>query len=330
MSFTEDDLRAALAGEADTQPAPDVWPRLQRRIVKRRRVRAGLAVVCAGAAAAAMVLVLPHRNDDTARLPVTHGGPSLFRPDHPISDAQLATAVDVLRKRLDALGAANATIATLGHTLKVEAPTLSSATLTAVTKRGVLQFRPVLAQRNGVGSAGPSGTVAIAGRLADAEHVFAKRQCDMRSDGLEPPPGPGDSYLVACDTVRGAQLLLGPAALDNGDVSHARAVDDTASPDRWLVTVSLNPTGAQKFFTLTNDVAGKPDPAYGDCEVDTGCNAIAILLDGAVLAAPSVQGSGGIRGGQTQIAGDFAEGQARVLAAMLRSGAMPMSFTADG
>lgn len=329
MSFTEDDLRAALAGEADAQPTPDVWPRLQRHIVTRRRVRAGLAVVCAGTAAAAMVLVLPDRNDDTVRLPVTHGAPSLFQPDHPISDAQLATAADVLRKRLDALGAANATVATLGHTLKIEAPTLSPATVTAITKRGVLQFRPVLAQRNGVGSAGPAGTVAIAGRLADAEHVYAKRQCDTRSGGLQPPPWPGDSYLVACDTVRGAQLLLGPAALDNGDVSHARAVDNTAS-NRWLVLVSLNPTGAQKFFTLTNDVAGKPDPAYGDCQVDTGCNAIAVLLDGTVLTAPSVQGSGGIRGGQTEIAGDFAEEQARVLAAILQSGAMPMSFTADG
>ena len=67
-------------------------------------------------------------------------------------------------------------------------------------------------------------------------------------------------------------------------------------------------------------------PQTGACTPPTGCNSIAIVLDGIVESAPYIQTSGGIPGGVAQISGSFIEQSANNLAAVLNSGVLPTTF----
>jgi preprotein translocase subunit SecD len=117
---------------------------------------------------------------------------------------------------------------------------------------------------------------------------------------------------------------LGPVALDNSDVASASTVQNTIDHS-WLVQVEFNRAGAEKFRTLTADAARKPDA--GICGPPQGCNAIAIVVDGAVISAPTVEQPGGIRGGQTEITGELTKEQAQTLAALAQAPPLPVAFT---
>src|SRR5207249_7709262 len=54
-------------------------------------------------------------------------------------------------------------------------------------------------------------------------------------------------------------------------------------------------------------------------------NQLAIVLDGAIQSAPTVTGA--ITGGQGEITGSFTESQAKSLAVVLNSGALPIELT---
>jgi preprotein translocase subunit SecD len=294
---TEDDLRAALSRDADAGgPAVEVWSRLHRRIVVRRRVRAGVAVTALAAAASVLAVVLPS-GDSTARLPIARSGTTTLVPEHHLSDPELATSVDILRQRIDALGISGATIATHDGRLDLEARGLSPAEIDAIATPGVLQFRPV-------------------------KGIAAPTSCPTPSTSV--PAADGE---VSCSLDGNVQYTLGPAALGNADVKSAAAVANTID-NSWLVQLDFSRAGAQKFFLLTADAASKPAlSGGGSCEPPKGCNAIAIVVDGAVVSAPSVEGSGGIRGGQTQITGEMTRQQARTLAAIVVTQPLPAGFT---
>jgi len=288
-TYTEDDLRQALAGEASATPPPvDVWPQLRRRVAVRTRVRAGVAAGVAAVAVTAAIVTFPTGND-TVRLPAAHGHATTLLPTHSLTDAELATSAGVLRQRLDSLGVNGATIATNDGGLDVSAPGLSPTQIEAIAAPGVLQFRPVTAIAPGT-------------------------SC--------PSPGSGD---VACTTDGTVQYTLGPVALDNADVKSADAVQNTVD-NSWLVELTFDSAGAAKFRTLTADAANKPF-AGGSCGPPQGCNAIAIVADGTVVSAPSVEQPGGIPGGQTQITGAMTQRQARLLAAFASTHPLPASFS---
>ena len=274
-TYTEDDLRAALARDADAgSPALDVWPRLHRRIIVRRRVRAGVAAGAIAAAAAVLVVVLPPDHKE-ARLPVAGSHAVTLVPDRPLSSAEMQTAVDILRHRIDALGVQHATIETHGDAVTVDASGTTRADIAAIAVRGVLQYRSVTA-------------------------------ISTAADGA-------------------VHYTLGKVALGNDDVHTAEAFPNT-SDNSWLVVVDFDRAGAQKFHSLTADAADKPLP-NPTCGPPRGCNAIAIVLDGTVLSAPSVQQRGGIRAGQTQIAAALTKEQATSLAALVQAPPLPTAFT---
>jgi preprotein translocase subunit SecD len=69
---------------------------------------------------------------------------------------------------------------------------------------------------------------------------------------------------------------------------------------------------------------GQPSSA-GSCSPPKGCNAVAIVLDGVVQSAPTIQ-SDGIPGGVAQITGHFSRDDADSLASILRYGALPVAL----
>lgn len=322
-TFTEDELRQALAADAAQTPPPvDVWPQLRRRVVVRHRVRMG-AVLAAAAVAAVGIVVSWPTNDSTARLPVARGETSVLVPNRALTDAEMQQAIDTLRQRLDALGVSGATISTHEGAVQIDAPGLSDSTVAAIAVRGVLQWRSVVGMQQTTGEGTPPQPGAAA-TLSGAERAYAEATCPVST-----PDGDRETttflYLVACDSTGSSEYLLGPAELDNGDVAHAGAVEYQPA-NQWLVDVTFTSAGRPAFLTLTADAANKP-PFDGPCDPPTGCNAIAIVVDGAVLAAPSVELRGGIRSGVTQITGELSRDQARALAAVASTKPLPTGFT---
>jgi preprotein translocase subunit SecD len=294
-TYSEDDLRAALAHEADAgRPPSDVWPHLHRRIVVRRRVRAGVAAAALGVVAAAVVVALPNHQDSVTVPPATGGGTTTLVPDHPLTDSALGTAVDILRHRLDVLGVSGAELSTHDGEIEVNAPGLSSDEVAAVAVRGVLQYRLV-------------------------DSTQAADSCPTAGGEL-----PATDGTTACNAEGTGEYTLGPVALDNSDVQSADVTQNT-TVGGWLVLITFDRAGAGKFHTLTA-AAASGAPAH--CQPTPDCGAIAIVVDGTVVEAPSVQKRGGIEGGQTQITeNSMTKEEAQTLAAIVQTNPLPTAFS---
>lgn len=90
----------------------------------------------------------------------------------------------------------------------------------------------------------------------------------------------------------------------------AGASNDVATPG-YVVNMSFDASGTSTWATVTTRNA----PTQGR---------IAILLDRRVVSAPAVQEA--ITGGETRISGSFTADEARTLAAILESGALPVDL----
>jgi preprotein translocase subunit SecD len=102
-------------------------------------------------------------------------------------------------------------------------------------------------------------------------------------------------------------LVQREAVITGRDLRNARAgVDRNNAPD---IEFTLTPTGAEKFGRVTGQNIGKQ---------------LAIILDGIVESAPSIQSK--IALGQGEITGSFTREEAEELAKVLRAGALPASL----
>jgi len=80
---------------------------------------------------------------------------------------------------------------------------------------------------------------------------------------------------------------------------------------QWVVTLSFDGPGTKTFANISRQLVGTQ-------------RQFAIVLDGQVLSAPTMQGL--ILDGRAQISGSFTEASARSLATSLKFGALPISF----
>lgn len=104
------------------------------------------------------------------------------------------------------------------------------------------------------------------------------------------------------------QVGAGRLQLSGNYVSNARAAVDTQRGG-WKINLTFNPKGASIFFQITQALIGKQ---------------LAIVMDNYVLSAPVVQTA--IQGGSAEITGNFTYNQAQDLAALIRSGNLPVSL----
>ena len=104
------------------------------------------------------------------------------------------------------------------------------------------------------------------------------------------------------------------ALADGSEVTSAQVMD-TSGAQAYALTLTLNADAAQRFSDATAELA----PVRGQ---------IAVVVDGAVVSAPSV--SQQIDGGQVSISGGFTSDEATALAAALETGALPASLTQTG
>ncbi|MDT9686389.1 protein translocase subunit SecD [Streptomyces sp. TRM76323] len=150
---------------------------------------------------------------------------------------------------------------------------------------------------------------------ADLQAKFAALNCaDPKQRAATKAVKPTES-AVACGLNGGVweKYLLGPSEVDGRDVDDAQGVLD---PQRgqWIVQLEFSGKGAKKFAAITGRLATQPAPQ----------NQFAIVLDGEVVSAPSVNAA--IPGGQAEISGSFDQKSAQDLGNVLSYGALPLSF----
>ncbi|MCW2776765.1 MAG: secD [Frankiales bacterium] len=214
--------------------------------------------------------------------------------DSPTLTADAAStdrAVEVLRRRVDAIGVAEPTLARSGERrIIVELPGLQDPAEAAavVGRTALLTFHPVL------GEAAPDAPLAATGTVDTSR----------------------ESVLPDED---GRPLRLGAAALTGEGVASATAVLDPELGARWAVDLAFRGDGDRAWERLTGAAACRPpgDPA----------RRVAIVLDGAVISSPQVDPSVGCRvglSGGTQITGSTTREQAQDLAALVQGGALPL------
>lgn len=199
-------------------------------------------------------------------------------------------ALEVLRRRVDALGVSEPTLARAGD-------------------------RRIIVELPGVQD--PREAAAVIGRTAQLTfHPVL---------GLEPPGaqgpaagGTGGEQVLPAES--GERLRLGPTALTGEFVSDAEAGTDPAQGIDWFVTIDFRDAGGRAWQQLTGKAACAPpgDPT----------RRVAIVLDDRVISSPQVDPSVGcevgISGGSTQITGRFTPTEAKDLSILIKGGALPV------
>lgn len=208
--------------------------------------------------------------------------------DSPTAEADSAATdrtLEVLRRRVDALGVAEPAIARSGdNRIIVELPGVQDPREAAdvLGRTAQLTFHPVL------GAAEP---------------------------GQAPPERPEERVLP---DEFGQRLRLGPSALTGADVDGAEARIDQQGVGGWFVSVDFKDAGGWADLTGTAACAPAGDPTRRVAIV------LDDKVISSPQVDPSVACRTGITGGSTQIAGSFGRSEARDLALLINGGALPV------
>jgi preprotein translocase subunit SecD len=292
---------------------------------------------------------------------------------------QLDTAVDIIQRRVNGLGVAEAEVVTQGNNIVVSVPGGTRDSLRSLAQTAQLRFREVLqalpgspqaaqelapsavpslltppsarpsgavVQRSTQPSAAPQGRAVTSGLLAQASpapapaasaaprptpaptpapsgsaapagprsgdpytpQAFAALDCsdeNARRGGVNDKP---DQQIIACEADGSAKYQLDVAKVVGTDVDGATAQLDQQLGNEWQVVVDFTGAGQDKFTQLTTETIGKQ---------------VAIVLDGIVLSAPTIQDR---IDSDAQITGNFTQKTSAELANTLKYGALPLSF----
>lgn len=150
-----------------------------------------------------------------------------------------------------------------------------------------------------VGSVSKLDTAAVNFLLQRYKDIFP---ADVRFKWGFKPIDQRETYFQLF-ALKGDGSKRGPA-LEGDVVTNARA-DQGQQGSAWEVTMTMNSTGASRWSTITGAEVGK---------------SIAIILDGFVYSAPTVNGR--IDGGRSSITGNFTPQEAQDLENVLKSGKM--------
>ena len=250
------------------------------------------------------------------------GGVSIIlapAPGQQVDPGVLEQTVAIIRNRIDQLGVAEPDIAQQGETIQVQLPGAADREEAeeVIGRTAQLQMRPVLAE------------IAPGSPQYDEEPP-----CDEVSDAVPPanqdlvlcertlaPSTPENPEPVVLPVDQWNKLSVGPVALTGTDIDNAAAQPDQTGIG-WEVALDLTGEGADKFAQVTGELACK-DPADPQ-------RRFAIVLDGVVESAPGVSEQVacdvGITGGQAVITTGGGEEDARDLALVLRTGALPIQL----
>ncbi|MFM8870406.1 MAG: protein translocase subunit SecD, partial [Actinomycetota bacterium] len=265
----------------------------------------------------------------------------------------LDVAVEIIRQRVDSLGVAEPEIIRQGGTVVVNLPGVKDqqSALDLVGRTGELTLRPVLQ----MGTTATTTTVAgeTTTTIDGATSTSVAEQTTTTAADVATGPGsarraatttvpPTDSSAPAADdgadpatTSAQPQLAEGQEILADKDGSFVYLVGPVAATGEvfendasaeiqngsWVVVVTLRSgaVGEDQWNAVAAQCFNKAETCPSQ--------QLAIVLDGEVISAPTVQ-EPTFTGGSVQISGDFTESEARQLAKILEFGAVPVKFDA--
>ena len=210
-------------------------------------------------------------------------------------------AVEVLRRRVDALGVSEPSLTRSGdRRIIVELPGVQDPREAAevIGRTAQLTFHPVLGLPDPV------------------------QPTPSESSSASPSPSPSAAPTAGEEVVDedGQPVRIGEVALTGEQVKGAEAIIDTQGGGGWYVTIDFRGDGGDAWAGITGDAACQP---FGDPR-----RRVAILLDDQVISSPQVNEDVpcdvGITGGTTQITGSFTTQEAKELAVLIRGGALPV------
>ncbi len=210
----------------------------------------------------------------------------------PANAENVDKTLQVLRGRVDALGVAESTLVRQGEDrILVELP-------------GVTSDEEAQAAEEKIGK---TAKLTIHEVLATAQ------------PGAE--PSKKDNQVLPSD--QGDSLEVGPTVIQGDQIGGATAVQREQSVE-WVVAIDFKGDGGGTWADITGKAACNPD---GDPK-----RRIAIVLDGEIISSPQVNTDVGcevgIRGGSTDITGNFTTAEAKDLAALIEGGSLPLELTA--
>lgn len=218
----------------------------------------------------------------------------LTAPDGTRSDV-LDKTVDILRNRVDRAGVAEPDISREGATnIQIQLPGIEDRErlLLLIGQTAQLQFRQVLQE------------------ISSVDPAFEETEVSTSDD-------PAQEVVLAAE--EGAKFRLSPAELTGESVRDATAVIDP-NTGAWHAELRFDRAGSTAWAGLTGRLACLEGPQ----------RRVAIVLDGQVESAPQVseevECQVGITGGSTVIEGSFTEREAKDLALVLTTGALPVEL----
>jgi preprotein translocase subunit SecD len=129
---------------------------------------------------------------------------------------------------------------------------------------------------------------------------------DLKSQPLVTCGEDGNKYLLSASLIEGTQVSKAEAGIPQNQV-------------QWVVNLTFDSTARKVFADVTRQIANQTSPLTGQQKQ------FAIVLDGKVISAPTVNGV--IPNGQAEISGNFSQTEAQTLANSLKYGALPLKFT---
>lgn len=214
-------------------------------------------------------------------------------------------AVSVIQDRVDRLGVAEPEIRRQGEwQISVQLPGIEDQeqALEIIGKTAVLEFFPVA----DFGESYATAEEALTWAGVESADEFTEGERLVYWPAEENPRGVDEYYVVSTEPpVTGAMLT--EAGFDS----------QTGMPGTYRVTMEFDSEGAEAFRQITEELA--------EIAVISGATqALAIVLDGTVQSAPTVEEE--ISGGSAEITGTFTLDEAKALALVLESGALPLTL----
>lgn len=132
---------------------------------------------------------------------------------------------------------------------------------------------------------------------------------------IDPSEGLAEGSVRLLSEDKALIYTLGPVGMEGDGLNEASAV---LQQGEWIVSTSVK-SDFREPATALFDGCATGDPACPG-------GAVAIVLDGQVLSAPTVRETGLASSESFQISGQFSEGEAKELALVLRFGSLPVEF----
>ena len=163
----------------------------------------------------------------------------------------------------------------------------------------------------------PAAEVAGQPRPGVAAEV---RAVHLPQEGRRPAKPVNDDKtkpLITCDE-DGNKYLLSTPLIEGTQLKSAQATPPNQQNVQWTVNLTFNSDARKIFAKVTQQIANQTSPLTGQQKQ------FAIVLDGKVISAPTVNGV--IPNGQAEISGNFTQESAQSLANSLKYGALPLTF----